>query len=149
LSCLRFQFRLRSMLVATVVIAVLLWLLPILWYLVSLDWIDDEYAQWGAGKMVIHYLKDHKDHWPREWNDLKPYFDAGEGMAGGWSFAKYQSRVNIDWSIDVEDLEKRAIASFTPTFQVISVRGPMNSSMGGREPNEMVHRYLREKQAHP
>jgi hypothetical protein len=61
-------------------------LVPAIWRLLSLDWVDDAYALWGAGEMVVDYMEDHEGRWPKGWNDLKSYFDAGGGRVGGWSF---------------------------------------------------------------
>ena len=53
------------MMAVVAVVAVLLVLIPLAWALLSLDWIDDAYALWGAGEMVVHYLEDHDGRWPK------------------------------------------------------------------------------------
>jgi hypothetical protein len=117
MSLLRVQFTVRQMMA---VVAVLLVLLPMVWGLLSLDWIDDAFALWRAGEMVVHYMDDNDGRWPRGSADLKPYFDSGGGRVGGWSFAKYQQRVVIQWDVDAARLEYEAKTDARPTFRVLS-----------------------------
>jgi hypothetical protein len=133
------------MMAVVAVVAALLTVLPIVWALVSLNWIDDSYALWGAGEMVVRYMEDHEGHWPRGWADLKPYFDSGGGRVGSWSFAKYQQRVVIRWHVDPARLENEAKSSPRPTFRVISASGLFPGRIGENDPNEILYRYLRQK----
>jgi len=141
----RVRITVRRMIAAVAVVAVLLVLLPIVWELLSLDAVDDAYALRGAGEMVVHYMEDHDGRWPRGWADLKPYFDCGGGRVGGWSFAKYQQRVIIRWDVNPASLEYEAKTKRRPSFRVISATGLFPASVGGREPNEILYRYLRQR----
>ena len=134
------RFRLWMLLALVAVIAVVLALVPTVLYLANGDWIDDAYATWGAGEMVVHYMRDHGDRWPSGWADLKPYFDAG----GGRSFAQYQQRITIRCDVDPAALRAEAMANPRPTFRVIQASHFFSGSFGGRETNEILHRYLRE-----
>jgi hypothetical protein len=131
------------MMAGVVVVASMLWLVPHLLRLARLDFIDDGYALWGAGEMVEDYLEDHGGEWPRGWEDLRPYFDAGGGRVGGWSFDEYRGRVLIDWAADVADLEAQAKSHDRATFRVIRAAHWPSSAMPGHEPNEILHGYLR------
>src|SRR6266481_1830816 len=93
--------------------------------------------------MVAHFMEDHDGRWPKGWADLRPYFDAGEGRVGGWSFKKYQGRVTIQWDVDPARLEVAAKRNARPTFQVISARRLFPGTVGEHEPNEILYRYLR------
>jgi hypothetical protein len=137
----RLRFRPRMILVIVAIVAMTL--LPALWRLMSLDWVDDAYALWGAGEMVVHYMKDHDGRWPKGWDDLGPYFDAGSGRVGGWSFEEYQRHVTIRWDVDPVALEAAAKANPGPTFRVITAREWLAGSIGGHEPNEILYRYFR------
>lgn len=141
----RVRFTVRRLLLATVGIAALIRSTPELWSLATLDFIDDGYALWGAAEMVEDYMEDHAGGWPRGWDDLKPNFDAGGGRVGGWSFGKYQRRVRIDFAADVEDLGARAKAHDRATFRVIWAANLLTSKMGGRDPNQLLHAYLRDR----
>src|ERR1700678_2484576 len=112
------RFRVSTLLVVAG-LAIAMALVPAIWRLLSLDWVDDAYALWGAGEMVVNYMEDHEGQWPKGWNDLKLYFDAGGGRVGGWSFPDYQRRVEIRWDVDPAVLEAAAKANPGPTFQVI------------------------------
>jgi hypothetical protein len=136
--------RLR-MLICFVAIVTLLIFLPIVWRLVSLEWVDDAYALWGAGDMVVSYMGDHDGRWPKGWADLRPYFDAGGGRIGGWSFERYQTRIMIRWDVDPATLEAAAKTNPRSTFRVISASNLLAGSIAGNEPNEILYRYLRQK----
>jgi hypothetical protein len=127
------------------VVAALLVLMPLAWRVVSLDWVDDGYALWGAGDMVVDYMRDHDDRWPKGWEDLKPYFDAGGGRVGGWSFGEYQRRITIRWDVDPELLEAGAKGNSGPNFKVIRATLPFAGAFEGCEPNEILRRYLQKK----
>jgi hypothetical protein len=137
------QFRLKSMLGLVAFLAVTMVFLPAVYRLVSLDWVDDAYALWGAGEMVVAYMQEHGERWPGEWEDLKPYFDAGGGRVGGWSFDQYKQRVAIRWDVDPESLRAIARSNPTPTFRVITASHWLAGTLGGHEPNEILYRYLR------
>ena len=93
------RFRLRMLLTTVAILALAMALLPAFWRLLSLDSVDDAYALWGAGDMVVEYMEDHDGRWPKGWDDLRPYFDAGGGRVGGWSFDEYQRHVTIRWDV--------------------------------------------------
>ncbi|MFO0888603.1 MAG: hypothetical protein U0790_05575 [Isosphaeraceae bacterium] len=112
--------------------------------LLSLDWVDDGYALWGAGEMVVAYLRDHDARWPAGWEDLRPYYEAGGGRVGGWSFEEYQRHVNIRWDVDVTAIRGAARGHHRPSFRVIEPREWLAGSIGGREPNQILHDYFRE-----
>jgi hypothetical protein len=137
------QFRLKSMLGLVALLTVAMVLVPAVYRLVSLDWLDDAYALWGAGDMVVTYMQEHGDRWPEGWEDLKPYFDAGGRRVGGWSFEQYKQRVAIRWDVDPESLKAIARANPAPTFRAITARQWLAGTIGGHEPNEILYRYLR------
>ena len=139
------QFRLKTLLCVVAILAIAMAFLPPLWRILSLDWIDDAYVLWGAGDMVVNYMDDHGGQWPRGWDDLKPYFDAGGGRVGGWSFAEYQRHVSIKWDVDPRALEAAAKRNPGPTFRVIAPREWLAGTMGGNEPNEMLYRHFRNR----
>jgi hypothetical protein len=95
--------------------------------------------------MVVNYMEDHGGAWPRGWDDLKPYFDAGGGRVAGWSFAEYQRHVAIKWDVDPTELEAAARKNPGPTFRVIQPKQWLAGTMGGHEPNEILYRYLRRR----
>ncbi len=142
------RFRLRMLLTTVAILALAMALLPAFWRLLSLDSVDDAYALWGAGDMVVEYMEDHDGRWPKGWDDLRPYFDAGGGRVGGWSFDEYQRHVTIRWDVDPGALKAAAKASRGPTFRVIAAREWLAGTMGGHEPNEILYRYFSERARH-
>src|SRR5262249_25834966 len=139
------RFRLRTLLAMVAICAIAMALLPVLWRVLSLAWVDDAYALWGAGEMVENYMEDHDGRWPKGWDDLKPYFDAGSGRVGGWSFAENRRHVTIRWDVDPAELKAAAEANPAPTFRVIAARKWPASTWSGHEPNECLYRYFRER----
>ncbi len=139
------QFGLKQMLAIVALSALLMTVLPVVLRVASLDWVDDAYALWGAGDMVVNYMRDHGDRWPKGWDDLKPYFDAGGGRVGGWSFAKYQEHVSIRWDVDPIALETASRGNPRPTFAVITATAWPSSTSAVRDPNGILYRYFRER----
>lgn len=107
---------------------------------------DDAYAQWGAADMVIDHMADHQGQWPRDWSDLKPYFEAGGGRVGGWSFEKFQEHVWIDFAADPKELHRLSQGVDQPSFNVIdstSFFGPQFED----GPNGMLLRHFKSLEA--
>jgi hypothetical protein len=139
------RISLKTVFVIVAICAVAMVVVPIVWRVVTLEWVDDAYVLWGAGEMVVDYMENHDGQWPRGWDDLRSYFEAGGGRVGGWSFEKYQEHVSIRWDVDVAALLATAKASSRPPFRVIAPRKWFAATMGGHEPNEIVYHYLRER----
>lgn len=105
--------------------------------------IDDAYALWGAGDMLIDYMET-QGEWPRSWDDLRPQFDLNNGRVGGWSFAEYQERIRIDFTADPEELRRKSIVSPYASFRVIWARRDCGVRVGD-DPNQMLCNYFRQK----
>jgi hypothetical protein len=103
--------------------------------------IDDAYALWGAGDMVIEYMESHGGAWPRKWDDLTREFDNGNGRVGGWTFAEYQSRIRIDFAADPEKLRQESLGQSAPTFKAIWPAWDLGDRL--IDPNEMLYQYFR------
>src|SRR5262245_24779604 len=107
--------------------------------------IDNAYAQWGAGNMVVHFMKDHDGQWPRSWEDLRPYYDAGESRIGGWPYETFQRRIWIDWTAKPDALAAAAIQSDSPTFNVVAPADGIDVRWEGVSGNQIIHAYFRNK----
>lgn len=107
--------------------------------------IDNAYAQWGAGEMVVDYMKGHEGRWPKGWEDLRPAFEAGGGRVGGWSFEKYQSRIAIDWSVEPMALEAASAFNDGPSFDVIHPADGIDVKIGSNGANEILYRYFKSR----
>ena len=113
-----------------------------IWFFANLDSsINDGYALWGAADMVIDYMDEHEGRWPRNWEDLEPYFRRSNGRVGGWSFEKFQSRVVIDFAADVSELRKASLNS-SAAFRVIRAIN-WGAAHVGQDPNERLREYFR------
>ena len=107
--------------------------------------IDDGYALWGAGEMVIDYLKKHDGKWPRSWDDLRPQFSVNNGRVGGWSFSQFQDRIRIDFNADPDDLRRKCAESSHATFQVIWAKRDSGVRVGD-DPNQTLCDYFRQQE---
>jgi len=111
--------------------------------------LDDAYAQWGAADMVIGYLRDHQGDWPRDWAALEPYFARSSERVPGWSYAKFQDRIHIDFAADPVRLRELSLSAGSDTvpFDVIGARWPWAPQMGDG-PNAILHGYFRDPGPH-
>jgi hypothetical protein len=106
---------------------------------------DDAYAQWGAAEMVIDYMRDHDGNWPSDWDSLKPYFYKDNGNVSGWSYAEFQSHIDIDFDADADRLRRLSLESDSAPFDVIDSTSMWGSQFEGG-PNEMLYLYFRDTQ---
>jgi hypothetical protein len=106
--------------------------------------VDDGYALWGAAEMVIDYMEIHDGDWPRNWEDLRPQFNASNGNVPGWTFEEYQSRIAIDFNADPDELYRKSLESPHPTFRVIWPKWELLVRVGG-DPNQRLYNYFRRK----
>ena len=119
------------------------------WLAASLYWgIDDAYALLGAGEMVIDYLKTHDGRWPRSWEDLRPQFSVNNGRVGGWSYGRFQDRIDIDFEVDPDDLRRQSAESPRATFRVIRARWDTGMRVLN-DPNQMLCDYFRQEGKRP
>jgi hypothetical protein len=137
-------FRFRTLLLRLAILAVAVPLIYAAVRILSFDWVSDAYALWGAGDMVVDYMRDHDEQWPRCWDDLRPYFEAGGGRVGGWSFEEYQRHVSIKWDADPAALKAEARQNSRPTFRVIMPKEWLASTWSHGEPNQILYHYLRD-----
>jgi hypothetical protein len=96
-----------------------------------------------AGYLVIRYMEEHNDTWPSEWNDLKPYFDhSAAHPASQHAWESFQSRVHIDFSVNVEYLRTRCQAGDS-NFRVIFTDIDPTGYEKRMNPNTRIYNYLR------
>lgn len=60
--------------------------------------VPDAYAQWWTGSMLVEYMKEHDDRWPKSWDDLREEYAACVKQSGSapWDFDDLRNRVEID-----------------------------------------------------
>ena len=105
---------------------------------------QNAYAQEWVGGIVVDYLRQNDDRWPRSWEDLRPIYEQHVEEVGNrpWTFEELQSRVVVQWDVDVTQLRKASSVDAGPPFSVIRLRDGTNTHWSGFEPNEMVRQYL-------
>src|SRR5262245_10572043 len=80
--------------------------------------IDNAYAEWSVGDMIVDFMERNDGKWPSSWNDLSIDF-SNDNRVGGWSLADYSERVRVDWNANPDDLARASLSSTYPTFNVI------------------------------
>ena len=104
--------------------------------------IDSHYAQWETGEMLIDYLEDHNDQWPRDWKALEPYYDPDHSRVSGWSFDEVRGSVWIDFDADVKAMKAASIASGQASLDVVGQR-LWFINFAGDHANQMLIGYFR------
>jgi hypothetical protein len=99
----------------------------------------DAYAAEWVGGIVVDYLREHDDRWPRTWEDLRPTYERHAAQGGRpWTFEELKSRVRVRWDVNVE-----AVRRFdTPPHDLIVLTDGGREHWSGQEPKEVVYRYL-------
>ena len=106
---------------------------------------DNIYCAQHVADLIISHLDSSNKRWPESWEDLADDYnalDATRGMA--FSFDKLKSTINVDWSADPTELVESHENSI-PSFVVISSVNGSHGHIEGREPNQMILKYLSSK----
>ncbi len=102
------------------------------------------YAAWDTGTLLVEYMKQHDERWPKSWDELLTVLESADGqkltlrgaMAGDVVYAQsLREKIAIDWH-------------FNPANP--SAANPITTADGqtfrmawqGGEPNEMVRAHL-------
>jgi hypothetical protein len=116
-------------------------------FLHTLRGIPEAYAAWDTGTLLIEYMKQHDDHWPKSWDELVTVLDSDEGrkiplrgaQAGDIVYARsLREKVAVDWEFDPASRSER-----NPVTPIGGGKFPV--VWDGAEPNEMVRHYLSER----
>jgi len=128
--------------IAAVMLGVGAWFAYHLMY--TLQHIDEAYAAWDTGTLLVEYMKLHDRKWPKSWNNLLTVLESESGQkiplrgaqAGDMKYARSLAEmVTIDWTFD-------------PAHPVH--RNPVSPRSGGEftvvwghhEPNDMIREFL-------
>ena len=107
--------------------------------------VHDSYAVWWVADLTIEHLKANDGAWPKGWDDLSDDYETFTATHGRpWSFEELRSRVAVDWNADPKQLA--TLAANGEKFRVIRLTDGSDYHYQGREPNEMIGRFLCEKQ---
>jgi hypothetical protein len=108
--------------------------------------VPNAYALEWAAVLVIEHMAANQNRWPNSWADLKDEYDrqvaSGHQPAPAWQ--ELQSRVQIDWNVDVDSLAK-ADSKNDPPFRAFWLSDGTNTHWEGFEPNRNVFEYLLKK----
>jgi hypothetical protein len=113
-------------------------------FLHTLAHIPEAYAAWDTGTLLIEYMKQHDDRWPKSWDDLLTVLDDDEGskiplrgaQAGDGAYAaSLRELVAVDWDFEPANPNVRS-----PVAPISG--GKFSTLWEGAEPNEMVRSYL-------
>lgn len=103
-------------------------------------------CQRTVAAMVIDYLRENRDQWPKSWEDLRDHFEkAARERNFKLTFTQLNRRVGIQWETDVESLRATSRGSqWEPPFHVIwALDGSSSIEVWNDvEPNQMIWDYL-------
>lgn len=107
--------------------------------------VRDAYAQWWTGSMLVEYMKEHDDRWPKSWDDLREEYAACVKQSGSapWAFDDLRNRVEIDFAAD-----PRRLLGHEGAPKVVWLRSGNSHTFEGTEPNDVIRKYLISKSQH-
>jgi hypothetical protein len=110
----------------------------------TLQHMREAYAAWDTGTLLIEYMSQHDDRWPKSWDDLLSIMSSDPeqqvmfrgASAGDMEYARsLKHAVAVDWAFDP--------AHPGPANPVTRPDGQKFPAVWtGGEPNEMVRAYL-------
>jgi hypothetical protein len=121
--------------------------------------VPNAYAVWWTADLVIEHMERNGGAWPKSWKELEATAEvAHKGTVStnidGHVIAEFrpretienlQQRVEINWNADPSVLAKATRPTEGPPFRVIRLHNGKSTHYEGREPNEMILRYLESK----
>ena len=114
----------------------------------SLEAVDDSYAQWDAAVSIIHHLRTHDGVWPKDWEALHESCLSAPDLRGpGWD--NVQERVDVDFSADPDQLSQAEFGTDVPPFRVVWLRNGKKHHWSGAEPNRLILEYLKNRSTEP
>ena len=106
--------------------------------------IPEAYAAWDTGTLLIEYMKQHDDRWPKSWDELISVINTETGreiplrgaQAGDLAYARsLREKISVDWTFEPDHIQKAKPVS--------PIGGGTFSIMWeGADPNEMISAYL-------
>ena len=110
----------------------------------------NSYAVWWVANMVVEHMKANNNQWPKNWDELRDDYQTRTERSGEpWSFEELAGRTNIDWQTDPADLLVKSGDHQTAQFRVITLSDGTDSHWQGREPNQIILKYLRSASLDP
>jgi hypothetical protein len=117
---------------------------------------SEAYAVWQTADLIIAYMQQHGDAWPRSWDDLRPLAPGGRGdvysaerdgvaevgFRPPLDIDRLQEMVEVDWSADVVELARAPSREPEPPFRVVRLRSGRRTAFVGCEPNRLIKAYL-------
>jgi len=119
------------------------------------------YAVWWTADLVIEHMEKHDGAWPRSWDELRTTSEQAykgtisTNLYDGTVVAEFRPRdtivelqhlVEIDWKANPIELKKAEFRDDGKApFWVIWLKNGKNRHYVGREPNEMILGYLKQK----
>lgn len=133
-----------SLIVGVLAIAFVAWLAFVM-HRMATETVPDMYGQWHTANMIVAYMGDHEDQWPKSWDDLKPY---SERQAEWWTFEELQNRVRVDFNADVNSLKSAPVnPDGRVTIEVVELTSGKRVYYEGAEPNQLIWEYLQHRVA--
>ena len=105
--------------------------------------IQEAYAAWDAGEMLLCHMRQHENTWPSDWKELQSTIESDDSLflrGRHPSEPDYMGRmrrtIKIDWTFD-------PFRPQNPTPVTRTDDSPLHAYWAN--PNEMIYRYLDEQ----
>jgi hypothetical protein len=111
------------------------------------DWRNqfrDGYSVRIVTVVLILYLEDKTQGWPRDWDDLSPYFSRAYPGIRSSEIERIKETVWIDFSADIVKMKEDSCHLISPNFCVVSARSGTKFHPF-EEANTTIFNFLRDK----
>lgn len=110
----KLQFNLKTLLIATCVVALPIWSarITIERTVRNMEATRSAYAAQMVAYMCVEHMKNNHQAWPKSWDELDDDFNAGLTRAGRkweWTIDDLKERVEVDWRADLTNLEPNSV----------------------------------------
>ena len=140
----RCQFTLTALLLSIAVCAFVFVAIRTTWSVIGTGAIRDAYGGLQLSSMLIEYMKHNNGDWPRNWNDLHPYY--ASALANGSDYCTFEvlkESMDVDFTVNVRDVaaDDRIGVNRVPRF-ICPKAG--ETTWGGWHPNLNILSYIQE-----
>lgn len=112
--------------------------------------LKDPYAVEHTAGLIIRYMEQHENRWPRSWQDLERTQQITDPSNRNFSVQELQFHVVVDWNADPKNLARAELPTDDqPPFRVIWLRNGNSTHWSSTEPNQMILEYLQRSHMRP
>lgn len=112
-----------------------------------METVNNAYAMWWAGDLVVAYLEANDGAWPRSWDDLRGVYEKFERRP--FSFEELRGRVDIDWTVDPKEILDEEKSGSVLKRDLVRTKSGEQTHWERADPDEIIRHYLVQKSRRP